>query len=138
MLFVLADMSLSPIHYTQVSVCVQMRNTPPLVILFLTLDFFPLQVSPNKLTGPTSPRKSQNSIILYSGGFYWPDLQRRFYLMTLWWPNTIVTSRQRNKTSPLGYISKIHLEYSLKLQYFNMKDWDGRRKILDDETRPRN
>ena len=64
------SLSLSPMRYTQVSVCVQMRNTPPLFILFLTLDFFPNQVGPNKLTGLTSPRKSQNNIILYSGGFY--------------------------------------------------------------------
>ena len=27
-------------------------------------------------------------------------------------------------TSPLGYISKIHLEYPLKLQYFNTKPTD--------------
>ena len=124
--------SLSPIGYTQVSVCVQMRNTPPLFILFLTL------IGANKLIGATSPRKSQNSIILYSERFYSPDLQWRFYLMNLWLPNTIITSQERNKTSPIGYISKIHLEYSLKLQYFNMKEWDGRRKILDDEMRSRN
>ena len=67
----------------------------------------------------TSPRKTQNNIILYSLGYYWPELQWRLYLMTVWWLNTIVTSRWRNKTSPLEYISKIHLEYSLELQYFN-------------------
>ena len=41
--------------------------------------------------------------------------------MTLWWSNTIVTSRRKNKTSPLSYFSKTHLEYSSKLQYFNME-----------------
>ena len=56
--------------YTQVSACVQMRSTPPLFILLLPLEFFPSQVGPNKLTGPTSPRKTQNNIILYLGGFY--------------------------------------------------------------------
>ena len=111
-------LSLSYVLYTSECVC-QMRNTP-LFILFLSLEFVPNQVGPNKLTGLTSPRKTQNNIILYSGGFYWPKLQCRFYLITLWWPNTIVTSRRRNKTSPIDYISKIHLEYSLKLQYFNI------------------
>ena len=109
--------SLSPMRYTQVSVCVQMRNTPPLFILFLTLDFFPNQVGPNKLTWSSSPRKSQNNIILYSRGFYWPHLQQRFYFMNLWWPNTIVTSRQRNKTSSIGYTNKIHLEFTI-FQHF--------------------
>ena len=41
--------------------------------------------------------------------------------MTLWWPNTIVTSRRRNKTSLIDYNSKQHLEYPLKLQYFNTR-----------------
>ena len=31
-----------------------------------------------------------------------------FQIMTLWWQ---ITSRRRNITYPLGYISKIHLEY---------------------------
>ena len=60
--------SLFPMHYTEVSVCVQMTSTPTLFILFLTLDFFPNQFGPNKIIGP--PRKSQNNIILYLGGFY--------------------------------------------------------------------
>ena len=111
------SLSLSPMRYTQVWVCSNDEHNSSIYTLSVTW-LLPSQVNPNKLTGPTSPRKSQNNIILYSRGFYWPDLQWRFYLMTLWWPNTIVTSRRRNKTSPIGYISKIHLEYSLKLQYF--------------------
>ena len=76
-------------------------------------------------TGTTSPGKTQNSIILYSLGYYWPDLQWSLYLMNIWWPNAVVTSRRRNKTSSLGYNSKIHLEYSSKLQYFNSYDIEG-------------
>ena len=41
--------SLSPMCYTQVSVCVQMRNTPPLFILFLPLEFFPNKSAPTNL-----------------------------------------------------------------------------------------
>ena len=37
--------------YTQVSVCIQMRNTPPLFILFLTLDFLPNKSAPTNLLG---------------------------------------------------------------------------------------
>ena len=74
---------------------------------------------PLMLTRLTSLRKTQNNIILYLGGFNWLDLQWSFYLMTVWWTNTIVTSLWRNKTSSMGYISKIHLEYSSMLQYFN-------------------
>ena len=139
MLFLLAYMTLSLSYalYTSECVCsteehtcVQMRNTP-LFILFLTLDFFPNQVGPNKLTEPNSPRKTQNNIILYSGGFYWPNLQWMFYLMTLWWPNTIVTSRQRNKTYMIGVwdmFSKfsqtgLDLEVVLVLKYCEFKEY---------------
>ena len=108
---------ISPMRYTSEWVCVQNRRTTPLFILFLSTDFYPNQVGPTKLSGPNSPRESQNNILLYSLGCYWPDLQWRLYLMTLRWPFTIITSRWRNRTSPLGYISKIHLEYPLKLQY---------------------
>ena len=44
---------LSPMCYTQVSVCVcvRMRNMPPLFILFLPLDFFPNKSAPTNLLG---------------------------------------------------------------------------------------
>ena len=59
-----------------------MRNTSLLFILYLPLDFFPNYVGPNKINWVDLPRKTQNNIILLSGGFYRLDLQGRFYLMT--------------------------------------------------------
>ena len=43
-------LSLSPMRYTQVCVF-QMRNTPPLFILYLPLEFFPNRSAPTKLLG---------------------------------------------------------------------------------------
>ena len=97
--------SLSHMRYTQVSFCVQMRNTPPLFILYLPLDFFTNRSAPTNLLGWLHLGR-HDTIILYSRGFYWPDLQQIFYLMTLWWPNTIITSQWRNRTSPIDYNSK--------------------------------
>ena len=45
------SLSLSPMLYTQVNVCVQMRHTPPLFILFLTLEVFPNKLAPTNLLG---------------------------------------------------------------------------------------
>ena len=59
-----------------------MKSTSLLIILYLPLDFFTNEVVPNKLNWVDLPRKTQNNIILLSGGFYRPDLERRFYLMT--------------------------------------------------------
>ena len=53
------SLSLSPMWITQMSVCVQLRRTHLLFILYLPLDFFPNQVSSNKLTRATLPRKTQ-------------------------------------------------------------------------------
>ena len=39
-------LSLSPMCYTSVSVCVQMSNTNPLFILFFSLDFYPNKSAP--------------------------------------------------------------------------------------------
>ena len=99
LLLLVLSLSLSLMRYTSEWVCVQTRSKAPLFILFLSTNFYPNQIVPIKLYESASPRKSQNRILLYSLGFYWPDLQRRLYLMTLWWPNTI-TSQRRNKTSP--------------------------------------
>ena len=120
---------LSHMRYTQLSVCSNEEHKSSIYTLSVTW-IWTEQVSPTKLTGLTSPRKTQNNIILYSLGYYWPDLQWRLYLITLWWKNRIVTSRQRNKTSPLWYISKIHLEYSSKLQYFNIRQGTSNREEI--------
>ena len=38
-------------RYTSVSLCVQMRNTTPLFILFLSLEFYPKKSAPLKSLG---------------------------------------------------------------------------------------
>ena len=61
---------LSLLCATQVSeFYVLMRNTTPLFIHFMSTDFNPQQDDPTKLHGPTSPRKTQNSILYYSLGY---------------------------------------------------------------------
>ena len=56
--------SLSPMRYTQVSVCVQMRNTPPLFILFLLLEFYPNKSPTTNLLGPLHLGR-HNTILYY-------------------------------------------------------------------------
>ena len=94
--------SLSPMRYSSEWVYVIMRNTNPLFIHFMSTDFYPKQVGPTKLFQLTSLRKTQNNILYYSLGYYWPNLQWRLYLMTLWWPITIITFRRRNNNIFLG------------------------------------
>ena len=57
--------SLSPMRYTSEWVHVIMRNTSPLFIHFMSTDFYPKQFSPTKLSGTSSPRKTQNSLFYF-------------------------------------------------------------------------
>ena len=56
----------------------------------------------NNLVSVILLQKTQNNIILYSLGYYWPNLQWRLYLMNLWWLITIVIARLRNNNISLG------------------------------------
>ena len=49
--------------YTQVSVCVQMKNKAPLFILFLSLDFYPNKSAPTNLL--VRIHLERNKIVLY-------------------------------------------------------------------------
>ena len=97
-------------------VCVNEEHNFSIYTLSVTAHVYPNKSSPLNWLDQIN---LGNNIILYSLGYYYLNIQWRLYLVTLWWPNTIAISWRRNKTSQLGYISKIHLEYSLKLQYFN-------------------
>ena len=96
-----------------------MRNTTPLFIHIEPTDFYPNQVGPTKLSRMTSPRKTQNSIIII---FIRVLLTR--LTMDVIPPESMMTKYNSNipteeEDISLGYISKIHLKYSSKLQYFN-------------------
>ena len=93
----------SPMCYTQVSVC---------------LDFYLNKSAPTNLLGQLHLGRHKTYYTIF----------RRVLLTRLtmevlphdsMMTNIVVTSLRRNKTSPIGYISKIHLEYSSKLQFFN-------------------
>ena len=68
-------LSTSPMRYTSESLCVQIRTTSLIFIHNEPTDFYPNQVGPTKLFGTTSPRKTENNILYYSLGYYWPKLQ---------------------------------------------------------------
>ena len=55
--------SLSPMHYTQV--CVQMRNTTPLFILFLSLEFYPNKSAPTNLLGEFTQEDTKQYYIIF-------------------------------------------------------------------------
>ena len=58
-------LSLSPMRNTQVSVCVQMRSTSVLFILYLPLDFFPNKSAPTNLLGQLHPRSHKQYYIIF-------------------------------------------------------------------------
>ena len=119
-------LSLSPMRYTQVSVCVKW-GTHILYLYFPSLEFFPNKSAPTNLLGRLHLGRTQNNIILYSGGFYWPNLQWMFYLMTLWWPNIIVTPHWRNNKISLGLHQRNTFRISFEVTIFQQV-WGGERR----------
>ena len=64
------SISLSSMCSSSEWVYVIMRNTAPLFIHIMSINFYPKQVGPTKLSRPTSPKQTQNSIfnfILFMG-----------------------------------------------------------------------
>ena len=86
-------LSLSPMRYRQVSVCAQIRNTTPLFILFLSLEFYLNKSAPTNFLGQLHLGRHKTVLYYIQEGTIDPTYK--------------------------GYISEIHLEYSSKLQYFN-------------------
>ena len=64
-----SSLSLSPMCYSSEWVYVQIKTTSPLFIHNDSIEFYPRQVGPTKLSGPTSPTKNQNNILHYLLGW---------------------------------------------------------------------